>query len=106
VTTAAEPTILDAVEPGATGILELGGGIALHLFGVAAHDRGRVAPGLVRFAHDCRMIDEHHRVRCAPALNQGHRAEWREDGFHVSPSILCPDCGTHGFVTASRWESV
>lgn len=65
-----------------------------------------VGPSSFRFVHDCRMIDEHHRVRCAPALHSAHRVEWREDGLHISPSILCPDCGTHGFVTASRWEPV
>jgi hypothetical protein len=49
------------------------------------------------------MIDEHHRVRCAPALHSAHRVEWRQDGLWVSPSILCPDCGTHGFISGSRW---
>lgn len=32
----------------------------------------------------------------------GHRIE-RRMPLTVPPSILCPDCGTHGFIRDSRW---
>ena len=62
------------------------------------------SPSSFWFAHDCRMIDERTQVRCAPGLDPAHRIEWKTDGLHISPSILCPDCGTHGFVTGGVWE--
>lgn len=63
-------------------------------------------PASFHIAHICRVIDDHHRVRCAPALHPAHRVEWRSDGLWISPSILCPDCGLHGYVSANRWEPV
>lgn len=59
--------------------------------------------GTVRFEHRC---DRGPRgvVICAPALqlDGGHVIEQR-DPLTISPSILCPDCGTHGFIRARRW---
>ena len=28
-----------------------------------------------------------------------------EDPLHVEPSILCPECGDHGFIRNGAWES-
>ena len=65
------------------------------------------ADGVVRFRHLC---DRGARgvIVCAPALQigNGHTLTRREDGAAtVRASILCADCGTHGFVTDGRWES-
>lgn len=40
----------------------------------------------------------------APALSGGHAVEARIPTT-VSPSILCPDCGLHGYVRAGRWAA-
>lgn len=68
--------------------------------------------GTVRFEHRC---DRGKRgvIICAPALSPGHTLTYGPckrpecQGAHdvptVTPSILCPDCGTHGFITDGRW---
>lgn len=72
------------------------------------------ANGTVRFEHRCDR-GERGVIICAPALSDGHtltygpcvRPDCQEthDAPTVSPSILCPDCGTHGFITAGRWAN-
>lgn len=62
--------------------------------------------GVVRFEHVC---DRGGRgvVICAPKLriDEGHTLTCPIGGrTTVRPSILCPDCGTHGFVTDGVWE--
>ena len=39
----------------------------------------------------------------APRLTN-HTVTRSEHGVTVRASILCPDCGLHGFVTDSRWS--
>ena len=59
--------------------------------------------GTWRFEHRCRR--PHITVICAPALqldNGGHRVA-QSDPLTIEPSILCPDCGTHGFIRNGRW---
>jgi hypothetical protein len=58
----------------------------------------------VRFEHRC---DRGPRgvIVCAPALTNvgqpgGHQVG---TGPTVNPSILCSDCGTHGFITDGKW---
>lgn len=66
------------------------------------------ASGVVRFRHTC---DRGARgvIICAPLLTRlnqpgGHQIESAEPGHvTVSPSILCDDCGTHGFVRDGKW---
>lgn len=65
--------------------------------------------GTHRFEHKCRGWTEEDGTVvvkvCAPALqldNGGHRIEL-DDPLTISPSILCPDCGTHGFIRNGRW---
>lgn len=62
------------------------------------------ADGTARFEHRC---DRGVRgtVICAPLLqlDAGHRVVSR-DPLTIEPSILCPDCGTHGFITEGRWR--
>lgn len=67
-----------------------------------------MSDGKVRFAHDC---DRHVRlgvgarvIRCAPELQIGHGHEvLSRDPLHIEASILCEDCGTHGWVRDGRW---
>jgi hypothetical protein len=59
--------------------------------------------GRVAFEHKCKVIDGQ-RVICAPRLQigQGHEVITR-DPLHIEASILCPDCGTHGWIRNGRW---
>jgi hypothetical protein len=41
-------------------------------------------------------------VRCAPRLTD-HQIE-AGSTVTITPSCLCPDCGLHGYVTASVWR--
>lgn len=48
-------------------------------------------------------------IVCAPRLTAvgrpgGHQVTWTPDGPTVVPSILCPDCGLHGYITSGRWR--
>jgi hypothetical protein len=63
------------------------------------------AEGTVRFEHRC---DRGARgtIICAPALRIGKGHTLTRSGDEkptVRASILCPDCGTHGFITDGRW---
>ena len=61
--------------------------------------------GGVRFEHRCDR-GERGVVICAPALQLGHgHLIGPTDPVTITPSILCPDCGTHGFITDGRWIS-
>jgi len=68
------------------------------------HWRGSEFHGIVRFEHVC---DRGSRgvIVCAPELQigAGHTLTGGDNGPTVRASILCEDCGTHGFVTEGRW---
>jgi hypothetical protein len=54
------------------------------------------------FAHRCDRA-ERGTIMCAPRLDAtGHHID-ATDPLTVSPSILCRDCGTHGFVRDGKW---
>ena len=69
--------------------------------------------GTVRFEHRC---DRGQRgvIICAPVLRigHGHTITRNDRGTHENPqgqptvraSVLCPDCGTHGFITDGWWR--
>lgn len=63
-----------------------------------------MADGKIRAAHDCKLIRKGERIRCAPALQigNGHTVVTR-DPLTIVASILCDDCGMHGFVTNGHW---
>lgn len=64
--------------------------------------------GTARFEHRCDR-GERGSVVCAPVLQLstpgGHRIT-QTAPLTVEPSILCPDCGTHGFIREGRWVNV
>lgn len=62
--------------------------------------------GTIRFEHLC---DRGPRgvIVCAPRLQIGHGhtlTRNAEGQPTVRASILCDDCGTHGFVTDGKWD--
>ncbi|WP_232676658.1 hypothetical protein [Nocardioides sp. R-C-SC26] len=64
------------------------------------------ADGRVAFEHVCDR-GERGVIVCAPQLQigAGHTLTRDEVGRPtVRASVMCDDCGTHGFVTAGRWE--
>lgn len=60
--------------------------------------------GSVRFEHPCHNPRANLDVTTAPALQIGigHTLVSREP-LHIEPSILCADCGTHGWVRNGEW---
>jgi len=59
-----------------------------------------------RFRHRCDR-GERGVIVCAPLLSHDHSVGVDELEPHVvtvAPSILCPDCGTHGWVVRSEWR--
>lgn len=50
------------------------------------------------------ISDEDHHVTAKHHLARGGPGE--EDHLTVTPSLLCPRCGNHGFITDGRWISV
>lgn len=92
---------------------DLGGGRVLHGYSetwtivseLGRHWRGSTFHGIVRFEHVC---DRGARgvIVCAPELqiDAGHTLTGTADGPTVTPSILCDDCGTHGFITNGVWR--
>jgi hypothetical protein len=63
------------------------------------------APDDVRFMHRCdRTAVDRGVVICAPRLQIGAgHAVVATSPLTIVPSILCPDCGTHGFVKGDVW---
>ena len=59
--------------------------------------------GTYRVAHRCDRGDRGI-IRCAPELGDGHRVDWSGKWPTVTPSIACPDCGLHGFMTYGAWH--
>lgn len=57
--------------------------------------------GSARFAHRCDRGDRGV-IWCAPLLSS-HMIDKAASGLTVTPSVLCSDCGTHGFITNGRW---
>lgn len=91
---------------------DLGEGRVLHGYAetwwavgqVPRHWVGNEFHGIVLFEHICDR-GERGVIICAPALQigAGHTLTGSPEGPTVRASILCPDCGTHGFITDGRW---
>ena len=58
--------------------------------------------GTIRVAHNCKLIDDDERLRCAPLLAPQHIIT--PPPITISPSIACSDCGLHGWVIAGAWS--
>lgn len=58
--------------------------------------------GRVLFRHRCDRGDRG-TIVCAPELDPTHILSQRTPPT-ITPSILCPDCGTHGHVIDGRWH--
>jgi hypothetical protein len=62
------------------------------------------ADGTVRIAHDCKLIGPDRRVRTAPLLQLGNgHTITALSPLTITPSILCDDCGLHGYITECEW---
>jgi hypothetical protein len=64
--------------------------------------------GVARFEHLCDRGDRGV-IICAPRLGPAHQIGRHphpmsgRPSITITPSILCPDCGTHGFVRNGSW---
>lgn len=56
-----------------------------------------------RFSHVCDLPRSGVRLRIAPLLTNHQIAT--VSPLHIEPSILCADCGIHGFVRLGKWVS-
>ena len=65
-------------------------------------------PEAWEFEHVCHRVRDGLTIRIAPALQtqEGRHRIVATDPLTVTPSILCSDCGVHGFVTDGRWNGV
>lgn len=64
--------------------------------------------GQWRFRHECKTwFDEEgepHQLICAPLLHPAHEV-LSLIPLTITPSVLCSDCNTHGFVRDGVWVS-
>jgi hypothetical protein len=60
-----------------------------------------------RISHLCdRRASNRGIIRCAPELSDGHHIALVDGKVTVDPSILCSDCGLHGYIRDSMWLRV
>lgn len=70
------------------------------------HTRDEFGAEHWRFSHICTLARSGRVMRIAPLLQIGHGHEvLSTDPLHIEASILCEDCGTHGWVRDGRWVS-
>lgn len=80
--------------------VELGGGVAL-----VAGDGAWLVEHVCASWPDDREADGVFVKVVAPRLTAGHTVAEGPAGITVRPSVLCPACGLHGYVTESTWAS-
>lgn len=73
-----------------------------------AVDHGRVTSlhypdGTVRIRHECTRQRDGQTLVAAPALTTPGHVVVSTDPVTVTPSILCEDCGLHGYITDGVW---
>jgi hypothetical protein len=82
--------------------------MALLYYAPSSFTDGTSPAGHVRFRHTCVTIPDDYEGSItkitAPLLSQ-HLLRLDDGKITVSPSILCPDCGLHGFVRRDRWDA-
>lgn len=62
----------------------------------------RLTDGELAIRHRCKEVGPGEHLVCSPRLNHEVSGDW--PALTVTPSILCPDCGLHGFVTDGCWR--
>jgi len=100
------PTILACCVPAGWSEIVMVDSLASESFRVLFYDD----PDEVRFEHRCDRTKHYGGtpnrgvIVAAPRLQvpDGHRVLQRRP-LTIEGSILCPDCGTHGFIRNSRW---
>jgi len=61
--------------------------------------------GEVGISHECVLPRSGYRVLYAPKLQLGGgHSITSTDPLTVTPSILCGECGRHGFITGGVWQ--
>lgn len=60
--------------------------------------------GAYGIEHRCKEVGDGDHLVVAPKLKHVVTGEWPK--VTVRPSVLCPDCGLHGFITDGAWRSV
>jgi hypothetical protein len=75
--------------------------------GIAAlfTDEPKTGASRIAIEHQCTRQRDGQTLLIAPFLQRGHQL-LSEEPLTVSPSILCADCGLHGFITDGTWRSV
>jgi hypothetical protein len=65
------------------------------------------ADGRIKFRHICRLIDGTRRVLAPETFGPEHKAHAMvsRDPLTLSPSLLCRQCGLHGWIRNGRWEA-
>lgn len=88
-----EGDVARLVQPGWSVAVELGDGIRAL----------RYPGGPIGVEHDCRVVEGTTLV-IAPRLRlgSGHTVVV-DDPLTVTPSVLCRDCGLHGYIRQGRW---
>lgn len=60
--------------------------------------------GAVRIEHTCHRTRDGLTIVCAPLLSFEHTRSGGLGHLTVTPSILCGDCGLHGYITDGTWR--
>jgi hypothetical protein len=64
--------------------------------------------GLIRVEHLCTRPRDGASLLIAPTLTRQNQPYGHQiiatDPLTISPSILCEDCGLHGFITNGEWR--
>lgn len=62
--------------------------------------------GEIGISHECTLSRSGRRVLYAPMLQlQGGHSVLSMEPLTITPSILCGECGMHGFITEGKWVS-
>ena len=72
-------------------------------------DHGRIQSvhypdGTIRIRHECHRSRDDRTLIIAPALTMPGHVVVSLEPVTITPSILCEDCGLHGFLTDGVWR--
>jgi hypothetical protein len=70
-------------------------------------DAPKTGASRIAIEHVCTRPRDGMTLRVAPFLTGGPSGHQllSDDPLTVSPSVLCADCGLHGFITNGKWRS-